>query len=482
MVGTGSKQRNKKRSESGFMAWMTGLFTGSKDGEPHLMSFEIDELAKKFKINEEAKRLGKMGLPAFHAKELTSVETELVHHLNVQREQLLVNAENEIAKLDREFTDKEHEYQRYITQSLSAEFERKARQIMDTQGAWLKKLASNAIANIKELEIFRDENNLKRQANYPEKSQIFFRYTLLLILIAIEGSLNASFFSEGVSTGLIGGFVYAASLALINIAGCFFIGKIGVRWINHNKIYGKSIGLMSLLIAFLFLSSMALSIAHIREAMAMGAENPTQAAWEMMQHSIWMFKDLTSWFLIMLTIGFGIAAIADGVYIDDIYPGYGSIFRRTESAKEEFESEYEDIRFELEELKQEKLDFIDQQVSTCNELLFSIQNLLGTKKSILKKYQDKLNDSEVVLYATIRKFRFENEIVREDGLIPAYFNTMPSLNPITLPKMEQTRESLLIDKLTDVIKNHEKTISKQREEVYQVFEKFVSQLNHLRYY
>jgi len=481
MAATGSKQRNKKQSGSGVIAWLKGLFKKT-DASPHLMSVEIEALTKKFKINEEAKRLGKMGLPAFHAKDLTSVETELLRHLNVHRDQILVNAQNEIAVLDREFTDKEHEYQRYLTQSLSVEFERKARQIMDTQGAWLKKLASNAIANIKELEIFREENNLKRQANYPEKSQIFFRYTLLLILIVIEGTLNASFFSEGVSTGLIGGFVYAASLALINIAGCFFIGKVGIRWINHSKVFGKSIGMLSLVIAFLFLCSMAFSIAHVREAMALGIENPTQAAWDMMQNELWKFKDLTSWFLILLTLGFGIGAIVDGVYIDDIYPGYGSIYRRTESAKEEFESEYEDIRFELEDLKQEKLDFIDEQINTCNELLFSVQNLLETKKLIIKKYQDKLNDSEVVLFATIRKFRFENEIVREDGLIPAYFSTMPSLNPITLPKIEQTRESQLISKLSDLIKNHERTISKQREEVYQVFEKFVSQLNHMRYY
>jgi hypothetical protein len=59
---------------------------------------------------------------------------------------------------------------------------------------------------------------------------------------------------------------------------------------------------------------------------------------------------------------------------------------------------------------------------------------------------------------------------------------MPSLNPITLPKMEQARESALIGKLNDLIRNHEKTISRQREEVYQIFEKFVTQLNHLRYY
>ncbi len=305
---------------------------------------------------------------------------------------------------------------------------------------------------------------------------------LLLILIVIEGMLNASFFSEGVSTGLIGGFVFAASLALINIAGCFFLGKVGLLWINHKKFYGKTIGFASLVVSIIFLSTMAFSIAHIREAMALGIDNPTQVAWNMMQSGLMTFKDITSWFLILLTLGFGTAAMVDGVYIDDIYPGYGSIFRRTESAKDEFESEYEDIRFELEELKQEKLDFIDKQVNTCNELLFSIQKLIELKTSIVKKYQDKLNDSEVVLYATIRKFRFENEIIREDGLIPAYFNTMPSLNPITLPKIEQTREASLISKLTQSINNFEKSISTQREEVYQIFEKFVSQLNHLRYY
>ena len=481
MVAQGNKQRNTKTAQSGFIGWFRGLFT-KKDGPPNLMSFEIDELTKKFKINEEAKRLGKMGLPAFHAKELTSIETDLVRHLNVQREQILISAQNELAQVDREFTDKEHEYQRYLTESLSVEFERKARQIMDTQGAWLKKLASNAIANIKELEVFREENDLKRQANYPDKSQVFFRYTLLLILIVIEGMLNASFFSEGVSTGLIGGFVFAASLALINIAGCFFLGKVGLLWIIHKKFYGKTIGFASLVVSIIFLSTMAFSIAHIREAMALGIDNPTQVAWNMMQSGLMTFKDITSWFLILLTLGFGTAAMVDGVYIDDIYPGYGSIFRRTESAKDEFESEYEDIRFELEELKQEKLDFIDKQVNTCNELLFSIQKLIELKTSIVKKYQDKLNDSEVVLYATIRKFRFENEIIREDGLIPAYFNTMPSLNPITLPKIEQTREASLISKLTQSINNFEKSISTQREEVYQIFEKFVSQLNHLRYY
>ena len=182
MTVTGSKQRNKRQHRTGVMAWLKELFKKT-DSSPHLMSVEIEELTKKFKINEEAKRLGKMGLPAFHAKELTSVETELVRHLNVHRDHILISAQNEIALLDRELTDKEHEYQRYLTQSLSVEFERKARQIMDTQGAWLKKLASNAIANIKELEIFREENNLKRQANYPEKSQIFFRYTLLLLRV-----------------------------------------------------------------------------------------------------------------------------------------------------------------------------------------------------------------------------------------------------------------------------------------------------------
>ena len=73
MVAQGNKQRNTKTAQSGFIGWFRGLFT-KKDGPPNLMSFEIDELTKKFKINEEAKRLGKMGLPAF-------VQNHLGEHL-----------------------------------------------------------------------------------------------------------------------------------------------------------------------------------------------------------------------------------------------------------------------------------------------------------------------------------------------------------------------------------------------------------------
>jgi hypothetical protein len=481
MVVNATNSKNKKRDKPGLWSRVLGFFSKSAQNTS-LMSFEIDEITQKFKIVEEAKRLGKLGLPAFHAKDLTSVETEVLRHLNISREEIQKNAVNDLAKLGRDLTEKEHEYQKFRTDSLSAEFERKARQIMDSQGAWLKKLAANAIASIKELDLFREENNIKRQANYPEKSQLFFQYTLLIAMIVVEGVLNSSFFSEGISTGLIGGFIYAASLALINIAGCFFIGKVGVRWINHHKIYGKVIGLVSIFIAILFLSGMAISIAHIREAMASAVDNPTQIAWESMQRNVWGLKDLMSWFLILLTLGFGIAAVVDGIYIDDVYPGYGSIFRRTESAKEEFESEFEEIRFELEDLKQEKLDFIDQQVSLCNELLFSVQKLVEQKQALIKMYQDKIDESEVVLFATLRKFRFENEIVREDGLKPSYFNTMPALIPINLPKLDLSRENELIGKLNEVIRNHERTISQQREDVYKVFEKYVSQLNHLRYY
>lgn len=476
-----SKQRKKSAQANGFWSWF-GFKGSDSSGNGHQMSSEIEAISKQFKINDEAKRLGKLGLPAFHSKELTSLETELIRHINVQREQMAQNVEREISEIDRELTNQEHEFQKYLTHSMSAEFERKARQIMDTQGAWLKKLANNAIANIKDLDAFAQEHNLKRQADYPEKSQLFFRYTLLMALIVIEGILNASFFSEGVSTGLIGGFVYAASLALINIAGCFFIGKAGVRWLNHDLVYGKIIGSLSLMLAVLFLCTMALSIAHIREAMTLGLDNPTQAAWTIMQQSLLNFKDLMSWFLMMLTIGFGVAAVVDGLFIDDIFPGYGKIHRRAESAKEEFESEFEEIRLELEDLKQEKLDFIDQQVDTCNELLFATQKLIETKQGIIKRFEDALGDTEVVLYATIRKFRFENEIVREDGLIPAYFHTMPALNPVAPIKSDSVRASALVDKLKENIKNHEHTIDRQREEVYQVFEKYVSQLNHLKFY
>jgi hypothetical protein len=181
-------------------------------------------------------------------------------------------------------------------------------------------------------------------------------------------------------------------------------------------------------------------------------------------------------------LGFAIAAIFDGLTIDDIYPGYGAMVRRCHQTRDEFDAEFEEVKEELEDLKQEKLDLINQGFKTLHELSASLKKLLLEKEALVRECTDKVSQTEVVLYAVIRKFRIENEIAREDGLRPSYFDSLPSLKPVSMPRLDNVKENALLAALEQDIKTYESNVTTQREKVYALYEQSISRLNHLKYH
>ena len=463
------------------MAWLKQLFS-RQPARPENLSLEIDSIVEKFQMVKEAKRLASMGLPSFHEKKPTQKEIEVVEHLNLMREEIQRHHVRQLESIQSKVVGMELNYKALQSDALNAEFERQTRKLMDEQGDWLKKLAYNAMVRFKELEIFKKKNGLEREANYPTSSGLVLRYSILVFLVAIEGVLNANFFAEGLSSGLIGGFVYAALLAGINVLGCFFLGKFAVPWIVSKPVAGKMFGAVSVLFAACFMLMVAMSIGHIREQLMAGATNPTQQAWEAMQTHFFGLNDLVSWFLVAISLGFAIAAIFDGLTIDDIYPGYGAMVRRCHQTRDEFDAEFEEVKEELEELKQDKLDLINQGFKTLHDLSAALKKLLLEKEALLRECADKISQTEVVLYAVIRKFRIENEIAREDGLRPSYFDSLPALNPVNLPRVDNEKENQLLTAIEQDIKTYESNVNAQREKVYALYEQSISRLNHLKYH
>ena len=463
------------------MAWFKQFFSG-RPARPENLSLEIDSIVDKFQLVKEAKRLAALGLPSFHEKKPTQKETEVVEHLNLMREEVQRDYIRQTEDLHAKVVGMELTYKALQSDVLNAEFERQTRKLMDEQGDWLKKLAHNAMVRFKELEVFKKKNGLEREANYPSSSGLILRYSVLIFLVGIEGVLNANFFAEGLSSGLIGGFVYAALLAGINVLGCFFLGRFTVPWIVSKPIAGKLFGAISVVFALCFMLLVAMSIGHIREQLMAGAANPTQQAWAAMQTHFFGLNDLVSWFLVAISLGFAIAAIFDGLTIDEIYPGYGAMVRRCHQTRDEFDAEFEEVKEELEDLKQEKLDLINQGFKTLHDLSASLKTLLLEKEALVRECTDKISQTEVVLYAVIRKFRIENEIAREDGLRPSYFDSLPSLKPVSMPRFDNVKENALLAALEQDIKTYESNVTTQREKVYALYEQSISRLNHLKYH
>lgn len=458
-----------------FKRFTDGFFANKPDS-----TLEVTAITKRFKLLEEARKLGELGLPSFHSKSITSTEQEVVRYIEGIREQIQIQTLADLDRMDRVIHESQvHEFD-LKPDILSADFERKALIIFNEQNAWLEKLGATANRRFKELERFRSENKLERDAIYPDGTGLFFRYALLVLLVTFEGVFNATFFAEGLSTGLLGGFLYAVTLASVNVLTAFVLGKTAVRWVFHIKPAIKAMGLLALGVALAFIGCMALAIGHLRAAILIESANPTQDAWLALVNNPLGLNDLVAWILFLVTIGFGLASLIDGLFVDDLYPGYGAVTRREKQATEEFEEEFEDVRASLEDVKQENIDALDDEILRAKQFASRFRQKIEDKKAIFQSWMQKLNESEVALYATLRIFRTENSRYRKDALRPAYFDTLPALRAVTIEKPNMSEYEQMHAHLQERIKLLEDSLPSRREKIYNLFDRHVQQLNFIQ--
>lgn len=440
----------------------------------------VNAIVKRFHLLEEGKKLGLLGLPPFHSKELSSTELEVVRYIEHEREKIKHAFISDIEQIDACISETKTHQHDLKTGLLTADFERQALVIFNKQSAWLDKLASNAKRRLEELASFQSTHHLNRDASYPDGSALFFRYALLVLLVSFEGVFNASFFAEGLSTGLLGGFFYAVTLASINVLTAFILGKTAVRWCFHHQMTLKIFGFIALLSTLCLTAFNALAIGHLRNAILVESANPTKDALQALLMSPFGLDDLMAWVLFLVTIGFGIAAMTDGLFIDDLYPGYGHISRRTKAAVDEFEEEFEDVRSELEDIKQENIEALDAEMIKANQLLIRFSQQVEDKKTIYKSWAQKLNDSEVILYATLRAFRSENAKHRNDALLPSYFDTLPTLRDVAIPKPDMRQHELEIQEMHAHVKHIENSLPSRKAHIHELFDSHIKQLNFLK--
>jgi len=156
------------------------------------------------------------------------------------------------------------------------------------------------------------------------------------------------------------------------------------------------------------------------------------------------------------------------------------VTRREKQATEEFEEEFEDVRASLEEVKQENIDALDDEILRAKQFASRFRQQIEDKKSIFQSWMQKLNESEVALYATLRIFRAENSRSRKDALRPAYFDTLPALRTTAIEKPDMSEYEQMHAHLQERIKLLENSLPTRREKIYNLFDRHVQQLNFIQ--
>ena len=416
-----------------FWGWLTNVGVAKvKKGHPDLSPIDVDKIAKELNLAEDAKRFGEARLPAADAKALCGPEAAIIQRVEKIRQdyadwavlRLNILSEN----MSRHDVTKEVNGARQMDQ----EFERKAAAMMTEKDTLLRGLG--AIASQCQLEIneFKKSHRLSRDARSPTSAASFLAIAIVLLLVVVEGVLNANFFAQGLDTGLLGGFTQALILAAVNVTIAFIMGKFAVRYIHHIKFGPKIMGWIALGFSLIMMVLIGSGIAHYRDSLTSGSLEPAKVALASFLSHPFELKDIFSWVLFFVSIFFGLVALFDGLFSDDPYPGYGSMWRRTQRAREDFEDELQTLRQDLDELRDDYLNSLEKIVKGAQASVTTFQGFIDDKEVAELRLSTALRDADHSLEALLRKFRIENELHRKEAKRPDYFDTMPTPLPIQL--------------------------------------------------
>ena len=429
-----------------FWNWLTTAAKGRpRKGHPDLYPIDVDKLADELNLREEAKRLGGVGLPPIDAVALSGPEAGIVQRVEKARQDYVDWAVLRLNVLSQELG------RRNVTQDINRasqadkEFERKASALLTEQDGLLRGLGDVAIKRQAELDDFKIKNRLAREAHYPTGTGSFLRYMLLLLLVVVEGVLNAGFFSQGLNSGLVGGFAYAGILAMANVLFAFGFGKYLVRYVNHSSIALKAVGCLFLAISLTVMFTMGLGIAHFRDSLTVEAADPALAALQAILVTPLHLRDIFSWALFAISIGFGLVSLLDGLSSDDSYPRYGSISRRTQQAIDDYEDELNTLRSNLEELKNEELQSLDAVVQQSQASVAVFDSLIDDKKMAGARLSTALRDADHSLDALLSLFRTENQVHRNGVQRPTYFDRPIELRPLRIPDFGIAMDKVVAD-------------------------------------
>lgn len=416
--------------------------------DPNTNPIDVQKIAKNRRLKEEGARLGAAGVPLDTETSLCAPETQAVLAIEQARTDYIEWGQLRLKSLNGELTRLD------VTQTLTAaaesadEFERLAGADITANASSIKQLEEVATSRQQELERFRKEHNRLDLPHYLQGLHKTLAWVFAVFLIAVEALLNASFFAKGLSGGLIDGFAEAAIAASLNVLVCLAAGSTVVRYVNHVKIGPKLFGIVMSALTVAFVLVLALMVAHYREALVMGLEDAQSVAIQTFLAEPIALKEVSSWYLFLIGVLFGAFAVWDGYKIDDRYPDYGKLYRRTLEAVEAYTAALGELHEHLSELKKTMLANIDRALSHSGSSIVSYKNVISDKERCNGDLSNMIKDSPAMLNALLAEFRTENIVARKPHgyAVPPSFSTTALLQDLKVPNFDTIADKEILAK------------------------------------
>ena len=389
--------------------------------------WEYDKLRDHFELEKIAKENAAKNSPITAALTPDSFHNDLT-----SRYEKIVNEKTLeiITQLDiLETRSEKAKQQLNLLDDIKSQFTNRLNQDLESLRPGITAAESKAISRREELKVFKERNNLTRDASYPDSS--IWHFFVLFGLVVIESIINGVMFQEGSRSGYLGGVSIAVLISLINVAAGFLVGAYWgkLSWSIHQL--PKYFGYLGFGVWGIFTIWFNLLVGHIRTIYEQGfsgsmAEVSAQG-WINFQASPFGLTDFFSWLLVLIGTLFAIIALFDGIRFDDVYPGYGREFRKHLSAEEELQDENDNLNITADRYHDEFKDKGDTAISdlseTSSDLRSKYDYVVGVIDTQYPNYCDYYANIFTRLIEDYRNINHEN---REDDP-PEYFRSRPEL-------------------------------------------------------
>ena len=198
----------------------------------------------------------------------------------------------------------------------------------------------------RDLESFKDEHGINREAIIKTPLQIMLSILVILILLCIEIFANTKLLAGAMVGGENEARGISAAVAAINVGISFCIGIILLRNINHYKkgIRNFAYFLSGLYVAFYIWINFSLGVFRTKAEGYVIMANETgdsdinqllSIARDCMQPWLYITElNLTGWALVFIGITFASAGLYDGYQFSDTYPNYGRIGKKNNKTRQ----------------------------------------------------------------------------------------------------------------------------------------------------
>ncbi len=166
---------------------------------------------------------------------------------------------------------------------------------------------------------------------------------LAAFMIVIESFGNGLLFREASMQGLLGGFVIAVAISVLNVGFASLTGILA-RGFHHVRWLRRLLALIPVTVIGALICAVNLAAAHFRDAATGnqdGMEAAARAALSELQVAPHVLDSLQSWLLVGLGLLIAIAAGWKAHGIDDPYPGFGRVWRQMTDARVGYAGELE---------------------------------------------------------------------------------------------------------------------------------------------